>query len=34
MFVVHFMDHPYRYAPPARTTLSLDDHLAFVGGLR
>ena len=34
MYVAHFLDHPHRNAPRDRKTLSLDDHLAFVGGLR
>lgn len=34
MYVAHFLDHPFRNAPRDRKTMSLEDHLAFVGGLR
>ena len=34
MYVAHFLDHPQRISPRARESLSLDDHLKFVGQLR
>jgi len=34
MYVAHILDHPLRTSPRARDSLSLQEHLAFVGGLR
>jgi hypothetical protein len=34
MYVAHLLDHPFRTTPRERGTLSLDEHLAFVGFLR
>jgi len=34
MYVAHILDHPQRMSARARKSLSLDDHLTFVGQLR
>ncbi len=34
MYVAHILDHPARAQPRARGSLSLDEHLGFVGALR
>ncbi|MEO6747107.1 MAG: hypothetical protein ABIS28_20080 [Caldimonas sp.] len=34
MYVAHVLDHPLRLSPRKRESLSLDEHLRFVGALR